>query len=237
VKAAALVLLLVLPTSILFGALPSGAVIHEPGAIYLEELLPRTVRIPVQQDAPIYYQADMGRYLGTLRRGQQVELQALGPGEKAYRVRGVAQQGQVAGWVEAKYLAALKPEFIESLKQNFARQQEVKALIAKNEIAINMTPEEVTASLGKPGRKTSKLDAGGRQDVWEFVHYERVPQQVQSFDSLGRVVFNTIYVKVPNGKVSVVFEKNLVVSLEQSEGNLEKDARVKIVTAPLAFSF
>jgi hypothetical protein len=143
----------------------------------------------------------------------------------------------VAGWVDAKFLAALKPEFIENLKQNFARQQEVKALIAHNEVAINMTPEEVQAALGKPGRKTSKLDASGRQDIWEFIRYERVPQQIQSYDALGRVVFNTVYVKVPSGKLSVVFQKNLVVALEQTEGSLEKDARAKIVTAPLAFSF
>jgi hypothetical protein len=218
-------------------AAPSGAVIREPGAIYLEDLTPKGVKLPVQQEAPIFYQADMKRFLGVLRKGQAVELQAIGPEEKAYRVRGIAQQGQVAGWVEPKYLAPLKREFVENLKQNAARREEVQALIAKAEVAINMTPEEVLAALGKPGRKTSHLDANGRQEIWEFIKYEQVPEQTQSYDQFGRVVFSTIYVKVPVGKLSVVFTNNLVASLEQTEGALEKNARVKIVTAPIALAF
>lgn len=236
-KAPTLALLLLLAAAPAWAAALSGAVIHEPGAIYLEEVAPRPVRVTVLEDAPIYYHAGMDRFLGVLRKGQQVELQAIGPEEHAYRVRGMAQQGQVVGWVDPKFLAPLKREFLDGVKQNAARQEEVRALIAKNEIAINMTPEEVMQSLGKPGRKTSRLDAQGRQDVWEFVRYERVPQQVQGYDQFGRVVVNTYYVKVPAGKLSVVFEKNLVVSMEQTEGSLERDARVKIVTAPMAVAF
>jgi hypothetical protein len=236
VKAATLLVLLLAPCA-LFAGPPSGAVIHEPGAIYLEGLVPRPIRVPVQEEAPIYYHVDMERYLGVLRKGQQVELQAIGPDEKVFRVRGLAQQGQVAGWVEARFLAPLKPEFVEGLKQNFARQEEVKALVSRGEVAINMTADEVTAALGKPGRKSSKLDAAGRQEVWEFVRFERVPQQVQSYDRFGRLVFNTYYVKVPSGKLSVVFEKNLVIELEQTEGSLERDARARIVTAPLVVNF
>ncbi len=218
-------------------AAPSGAVIREEGAIYLEDLVPRPIKVAVNADAPIYYQAGMERFLGVLRKGQLVELQAIGAEERAYRVRGQAQQGQVAGWVDPKFLAPLKREFVENLKQNAARQQEVAALIARNEVAINMTPEEVASALGKPGRKTARLDANGRQEVWEFIRYERVPQQIQSYDTAGRVVFNTVYVKVPAGKLSVVFENSLVASLEQTEGSLERDARVKIVTAPLVVAF
>lgn len=236
-KAATLALFLLLCAAPTWAAALSGAVIREPGAIYLEEVVPRPVRVTVQADAPIYYHAGMDRFLGVLRKGQQVELQAIGPDERAFRVRGMAQQGQVAGWVDPKYLAPLKREFLEGVKQNAARQEEVRALIAKNEVAINMTPEEVVLALGKPGRKTSRLDAKGRQDVWEFVRYEKVPQQVQGYDQFGRLVVNTYYVKVPAGKVSVVFEKNLVVSMEQTEGSLERDARAKIVTAPLVVAF
>ena len=55
----------------------------------------------------------------------------------------MAQQGQVAGWVEAKDLSPLKKEFLASLKQNAERRDAVQALIAKKEVAINMTPDEV----------------------------------------------------------------------------------------------
>lgn len=226
--------LLLLAFTTLAEAAPSGAVIREPGAIYLEDLIPKTIHATVAVDAPVFYHNDMERFLGTLRKGQIVELQAIDEASRAYRVRGQAQQGQVAGWIDPKNLLPLKAEFIDTIKQNAARQRDVQALIAKNEIAINMTPAEVTASLGKPGRKTTRLDANGKEDVWEFVRYERIPQQVQGFDQAGRNVLTTVYVKVPAGKLSVVFDNSLVSSMEQTEGNLERDARVKIVTAPLA---
>lgn len=213
----------------------AGAVIREPGAIYLEDLVPKAVRLTVLEAAPIFYQSDMGRYLGTLRQGQQVELQAVGEG--SYRVRGQAQQGQVAGWVDPKFLAPLKKDFLENLRQNAARLEEVSALIAKNEVAVNMTPEEVLASLGKPSKKTSRLDANGREDIWEFIRFERVPQEVTGYDRFGHLIRSIVYVKVPAGKLSVVFANNLVAALEQSEGVLERDARVKIVPAPFAVVF
>ncbi len=216
-------------------AAQSGAVIREEGAIYLEDLLMKPARLATVADAPIYYHNDLARYLGTLKKGQIIELQAITG--TAYRVRGQAQQGQVAGWVDPKFLNPLKQDFLANLKQNAARRQEVLALIAKNEVAINMTPEEVQQSLGKPGRKTSRLDAKGREDVWEFIRYERVPQEIIGQDPAGNLVRSITYIKVPAGKLAITFSNNLVSALEQSEGSLERDARVKIVTAPFVVSY
>ena len=214
------------------GAPTSGAVVREEGAIYLEDLLPKPVRLAVIADAPIHYKIDLERYLGTLKKGQVVDLQAVGDG--AYRVRGVAQQGQVAGWVDPKFLNPLKKDFLENLKQNAARRDEVNALIAKNEVAINMTPEEVMRSLGKPAKKSSHLDAKGREETWEFVKYERVPKETYGRDPAGNLVKSIIYVKVPVGKLAVSFADNLVASLEQTEGTLDRAAQVKIIPAPYA---
>ena len=110
------------------------------------------------------------------------------------------------------------------------------ALIAKGEVALNMTHEEVTAALGKPQKKSSKLDAKGRQEVWEFIRYARVPQETVGRDVLGRVVTNVVYVKVPAGKLSVTFENSLVSGLEQSEGTPEVPGGVQLVPAPIVFA-
>jgi len=214
----------------------SGAVIREAGAIYLEDLLMKPAHLATVADAPIYYHSDMDRYLGTLRKGQIVELQAVG--EKTYRVRGVAQQGQVVGWVEPKYLNPLKKDFLDNLRQNAARLEQVKALISKNEVAINMTPEEVQQSLGKPTKKTSKLDAAGRADTWEFIRYESVPQQSVGRDQFGNLVSSIIYVKVPVGKLAVTFANNLVTALEQTEGHLAGGgAQVTTIPAPFTVNY
>jgi hypothetical protein len=211
----------------------TGVVIREDGAIYLEDLLTKPVKLATIQDAPVFWKIDLQKYLGVMRKGQLVEVQAVSDG--AYRVRGQAQQGQVLGWVEPKYLSPLKPDFLASLKQNAARKAEVEALIARNEVAINMSPAEVSRALGRPAKKTSRLDATGREEVWEFVRFERVPQEVTGYDQYGRLISNYIYVKVPAGKLSVVFRNNLVSSLEQTEGALERAAQVKIVAVPFNF--
>ena len=211
----------------------ASALIREEGAIYLEDLLPKPVKLATIQDTPVFWKIDLSKSLGIMRKGQLVEVQAVSDG--AYRVRGQAQQGQVLGWVEPKYLSPLKPEFLANLKQNAARKAEVEALIARNEVALNMTVGEVGRALGKPAKKTSRLDANGREDVWEFVRYENVPQEVAGYDRLGRLTTTTVYVKVPSGKLSIVFQNNLVSSLEQTEGAIERAAQVKIVAVPFNF--
>ena len=215
-----------------YAAPTSGAVVREEGGIYLEDLLPKPARLAVIADAPIHYKIDLDRYLGTLKKGQIVELQAVSDG--AYRVRGVAQQGQVAGWVDPKFLNPLKKDFLDNLKQNAARRDEVNALISKNEVAINMTPDEVTRSLGKPAKTTSHLDAKGREETWEFVKYDRVPKETYGHDPAGNLVKTIVYVKVPVGKLAVSFADNLVASLEQTEGTLDRAAQVKVIPAPFA---
>lgn len=225
-KLAVLIFLAALPAW-----LHAGPVVREEGALYLEDLVPKPIKLDVPADAPIYFDSALSRYLGTLKKGQFVELQAVT--DAVYRVRGQAQQGQVAGWIEPKYLGALKPDFLVNLKKSAQRLEEVKALVARKEVAIHMTPEEVVASLGKAPRTTSRLDATGRHDVWEYIRYETVPQQTTGYDLHGNLVATTIYVKVPVGKLSVIFDNNIVSALEQSEGNLAKSAQVKIVAAPI----
>lgn len=205
---------------------------REAGSIYLEDFALKPVKLTTIEDAAVASRPVDGRYLGTIRKGATVELVAVL--DNLFRVRGQAKQGGVIGWVDAKSLQAVKPEFVASLQKNAKRKAEVDALIAKNEVALNMTPEEVTTALGKAQKKTSKLDAGGRKDVWDFVRYTRVPQETVGYDRLGRLVSNVVYVKVPSGKLTVTFDNNLVSALEQTEGNTDVQAPVRLVPAPIA---
>ncbi len=209
----------------------AGPVLREPGAVYLEDVVPKPVKLNVPDDAPIFFDIGMERWLGNLKKGQLVELQAVT--DQAYRVRGQAQQGQVAGWIDPKYLGALKPDFLQTVKKAVKRLEDVKALVARKEVAINMTAAEVTASLGKAPKITSRLDAAGRHEIWEYVSYEYVPQMTSGRDQFGNVYTNTTYVKVPTGSLSMVFDNGLVTAIEQSDSGLTKAGQVKMVAAPV----
>lgn len=208
----------------------SGPVIPEEGVVYLEAVGAKPMKIRVTKTAPIYYQSDLQRYLGTLKKGQLVELQAVGNG--AYRVRGLAQQGQVVGWVPAGYMQEVDPKFLEALRQNAERLRAVRVLIERKEVAINMLPAEVLESLGKPQKKSSRMNAEGLEEVWQYVLYARVPKQITGYDEFGRLVASTIYVKDPVGTLAIHFRDGLVAEIEQSEGTLAT-ARAKIVNEPI----
>jgi hypothetical protein len=228
VKALFLTIGLALFASVSFGA---TALPREPGAIYLEDLGLKSVKLTVIAEPEVYSQLSNGRFLGILRKGTIAELVAVA--DAGVRVRGTARQGGVVGWVNPAGLTPLKPDFLESLKHNAKRKADVDALIAKGEAALNMTPEEVVSALGKPQKKSSKLDAKGRQQTWEFIRYARVPQETTGYDSNGRLVTTTVYIKVPAGKLAVTFENNLVTSLEQTEGTTDVPGPIRLVPAPL----
>ena len=210
-----------------------SGLLRESGAVYLEDLAIKPVKLTVIGEAAVHSQMVNGNFLGVLRKGTVAEVVAIS--DTAVRVRGTAQQGGVVGWVPATGLTPMKADFVESVKKNAQRKTEVDALIAKGEVALNMTHEEVTSALGKPQKKQAKLDANGRQEIWEFIRYARVPQETIGRDQQGNLVKTVVYVKVPAGKLSVTFENNLVSALDQTEGVPEVAAGVRLVAPPIVF--
>jgi hypothetical protein len=223
--------ILAIATLFSLSAFAAPPILREPGATYLDDFGVKSTKLAVLSDATVYSLLTQGRYLGVIGKGRTVDLLAVS--EKGLRIRGMAQQGQVSGWVDAASLTPLKPEFLESLRANAKRKVEVDALIAKNEVGLNMTYDEVAASLGKAQKKTSKLDAGGRKEVWEFIRYTRVPQETTGYDREGHLVRSTVWVKVPAGKLSVTFDNGLVSALEQTEGTTEVPPPVRVIPAPV----
>ena len=211
----------------------TSALGREAGSIYLEDIGIKPVRLTVTGEPVVHSQIANGSYLGILRKGTVAEVVAIA--DTAVRVRGTSAQGGVVGWVSAAGLTPMKPEFIESVKKNAQRKKDVDALIAKGEVALNMTHEEVASALGKPQKKQTKLDAKGRQEVWEFIRYARVPQESIGRDAQGNLVKSVIYVKVPAGKLSITFDNNLVSALDQTEGVPEVPGGVQLVPAPIVF--
>lgn len=229
----------------------SAPIIREAGAIYLSDFGLKPLRVKVLRAAPCYFDIGLTRYAGTLRYPQAVQIEAVA--DHACRIRGNAQQGGVAAWIPYEDLEPLPENLVANLKKSEERRKIVEALIAKNEVAIGMTIDEVGRSLGKPQKKTKRADKDGTQQVWEFIKYELVPQtsyapgytqSVVTYPTgtgTGGVVVSggagytasTIYIKVAVGTLKVTFKDEIVESLDQSEGTTVGAGQVSIVTPPL----
>lgn len=203
---------------------------REPGAIYLEDFLDKPVKMRVMKEVPIYATAERKRALGTLKAPRYVDVLAMN--ETGYRVRGMALHGQVAGWVLAAEVMSEDKNLAANLRKMYERQKVVQELIDNNQVALGMTIDEVQASLGKPDRKSSKLDKDGRHDVFEYVTYEKVPQYRYVQDAYGRLIRQTYYIKVETGKVSISFKNENVESIEEKEGEPQM-GDLKIVPLPI----
>ena len=231
----------------------AGPIVREPGVIYLSDFHERLPRYQLTGPAPCFFEATMKRFAGTLRFPQAVQLDAISS-DGLLRVRGNAQQGGVAAWIEPLYVAGLPENYLEIAVRAEQRRREVEDLIARKEVAVGMTLEEVTRSLGKPQKRSSKTGREGSTQTYEYVKYKLIPQTVytpsyaQSLTGsrpdprakLERVVVrsgygydaSTVYLKVPVGTTTVGFVNGLVETVEESEGTLT-GANASIVVPPV----
>lgn len=209
----------------------SSTLSREPGAFYLDDVLEKPIKLEVLKPANAYDSLQGDRYLGTLRAGQDVTLLAIS--DRAYRVRGNAQQGQIAGWAGVGFFKKLDPEFVANLKKAAERQAIIEDLIAKEQVALGMTGAEVVAALGEPTKRSSKLTAEGKTDTLEYITYDRVPQTTYARNVLGQLYRTKTYVKVETGKVTITLSDDLVTSIAESEDNKDTRDRGLIVPAPV----
>ncbi|MCB1065064.1 MAG: hypothetical protein KDN20_19380 [Verrucomicrobiae bacterium] len=204
---------------------------QEDGAVYLEGLVKKEIKVKVIQAAPIYTTLVADRWLGNLFANQEVTLLAIS--EKAYRVRGQAKQGQVAGWIGRAMVDGLDEKTEQNLTKLHERQVLVDDLIDNRQVALGMTDDEVRESLGEPSKKNAKVDKDGQTGTFEYITYDRVPQTTTAFDQFGRPYQAVTYLEVETGKVTIGFEKGIVSSIEESEGADLQPGGVRIVPPPI----
>ncbi len=217
---------------LLAGGAGAAPIIREPGAIYLSDFATKPMKLKVLEPAPAYFDLTSNRYVGTLRTPQIVEVQAIS--DKAYRIRGNAQQGQILGWVDPAYLQEIPKDVLESLRKSEERRRTVAELIARNDVALGMTTDEVTLSLGRPQKKSSRASKDkALEQVWDYVKYELIPQSTNVIGPGGVASVATTYVRTPVGRLTVTFQDGLVESLDQSEGTVLTGNETTIVAPPI----
>lgn len=229
--AAACLAVLLLVTSASFAQSRKSSLPVEPGTIPLEDMLAKPVRLTIKQESTIYYRATMDQALGSMAPGTLVTLVAMS--DNAYRVRGRARHGDVAGWVKAEDVVLPDPKMPDKLKALYQRQLEVNDLIANHQVALGMTKEEVQDALGKATRSSSRVTAAGREDKLEYAVFDKVAQPAVGRAPNGQLVESVVYVKVEVGTLTVSFKDGIVDAIEETKGNPLRGAIVKIVPVPI----
>lgn len=203
----------------------------EPNTFALEGLTPKPIVLKVQIEAPVYPTSKFQGALGSFAPGTPVTLLAMS--DTAYRVRGRARHGDVAGWVHLTDVQSSDPNLYANLKKLYERTRQVDELIQQKQVALGMTSQEVQASMGKPSRKSSKITAAGKEERLEYSIYEQVPQTSTGVNAFGQIVQTVVYVRVEVGTLSLSFKDNVVSEITEVKGNPLRGGGVMTVPPPV----
>ncbi len=208
----------------------------DPDVVYLEQALKNPVELNVIKEAPVFSDKEGRHRLGTLKADQTVRLEAIT--DRIYRVRGKGTRDGIAGWVAPWAFSSKDPQFVTHLKEFYDRQIQVMKLIEAKQVAVGMTPDEVSKSIGKPTKTTVRKTDKGESGRWEFIDYEEVKHYITRVDpATGRVFRQLSHVtQIEKGRTNVDFENGLVTAIEQSEDR-QGSSNVRIVVPPLVFGW
>ncbi|MEM6910181.1 MAG: hypothetical protein AAF555_01245 [Verrucomicrobiota bacterium] len=213
--------------------------LRDEEVILLEEFLPEgeSVKLTLDEPAPIFYTRKAQRRLGTLEAPQEVELLAFD--QFGFRIRGQATHGQVAGWIGQKTASGLSAEDVQNLAKLAERRKLVRELIANQEVALGMTPAECMEALGSPTRRASTLDAQGRSERLEWITYEKIPVYGYVTDPYTGAAYRQVigYDKVETGFLSVAFENGAAAEIQEESEDTKDRGQLKIVPLPVEFPF
>jgi len=205
----------------------------DPNVVYLDQTLKKVIDLKVVKEATVFSDKEGKQRLGMLKANQTVRLEAIT--DKIYRVRGQGTRDGIAGWVAPWAFSSTDPEFVEHLKLLYERQIQIQNLIAKNQVTVGMTLDEVTLSKGNPTKTTVRKTASGQSGRWEYIEYEEIKNYVNEVDRLTGNIYRRLVsvTRQEKSKSSVEFENDVVVAVEESEER--QGGNLQIIVPPLIF--
>jgi hypothetical protein len=191
--------------------LSTAAEIRTGDVLYLDEFGEPPLKLKVLRRVAITLSSDPRTVIGYLAAGQT--LTVTGVGKTHHYGEGRIATGPVRGWVRADALELPAQAVVERLEAARARRLAHKELIARNEVALGMTLNEVHASLGKPDRKKRVRSDAGEVEQWLYFKYRYVPHYRYQHDAEGKLRPVVSYRRVPSGHRAVTFREGAVVEI------------------------
>lgn len=229
------------PLSLLFTLIIAGPAMGqfdepEEDVVLVKEFAPDGIELKVEKPGIVYATKKGGRSRGTLKTGTKAELVSFT--DRAYFVRGTRTDNLgVFGWVTPAAFTTKDPDFVEKLKKVHKRQLLVRELIANEEVALGMTPEEVSQIYPEPTKTKVRRNAKGQTQVWEMIEYDEINHYATIRHPTTGVLFRQIThtTREEISKVVVEFENGYVTAIEESKNNGPR--RPTMVGAPIVFAW
>ncbi len=209
---------------------------QDPDVVYFEEESKKPIMLGVIKEAPVYSDKEGKVKLGYLKADQTVRLEAMT--DRAYKVRGKGTSDGISGWVPPWAFSSKDPKFVENLKLLYARNLQVQKLIEAHQVAVGLTMEEVTKSLGTPTKTTMRKTGEGQSGRWEFIDYEEVKNYADFRDPVSGQFYRKLIsvTQIEKGKTAVEFENGMVSAVEESEDR-QKSGNTRIIVPPLVWGW
>lgn len=209
---------------------------RDPEVVYFDDEAKNPVMLGVIKVAPVFSDKEGKVKLGFLKINQSVRLEAMT--DRAYKVRGKGSSDGISGWVPPWAFASKDPNFVNHLKLLYTRNILVQKLIEAHQVAIGLTMDEVTKSLGSPTKTSIRKTVLGQSGHWEFIDYEEVKNYADIRDPLSGQIFRRLIstTQVEKGKTAVEFENGLVSAVEESEDR-QKGGNTRIIVPPLVIGW
>lgn len=180
-----------------------GAETRDRNVFYLDEWKQPPLQLRALRRTPLTFSLTEGRDVAFLAKGQPVTV--IGLGETMHYVEAQTVTGPARGWVKAAALERPPAGLLDALHQRREQAIAHRELIARHEVAVGMTSDEVRESLGNPDRKASVRSPDGRQEQWVYDDYRYVPTYRLEADNKGEMRRVVSYARAVASRKIVTF--------------------------------
>jgi len=208
-------ILLTVLVAVLMAGNATGADIRYADVVYMDDIKVAPLQLKVLTRTPLTFSRDSSSLLGHVPAGQVVTVLGMGSGQ--YYISTRIATGPARGWIRSDACEAPSEKVMADINQRREQTVKHKELIERHEVAIDMSTDEVRASLGKPDKVTRTVIAEGKEEIWSYVTYRYLPHYNTFRDPYGQWQQTVIYQRQPIGHKTIVCRNGLVFLIEDHE--------------------
>ena len=210
------------------GALRAAEIRYED-VTYLDQVHAKPLPLKVLRDVKLTVSRDQSTVLAYLEAGQTVWV--LGFGDSRYYAETIIATGKARGWVNSDALERIPDEVRAEIEELVRTAKRYKELIAKKQVEVGMSKDQVQASLGKPDERSRTVAEDSVEEQWTYRTYKSVPQRDYYYVD-GKLFERAYYTKVLAGGKTVTFRNDEVVAIKDEDKAPQLPANPVIVAPP-----